>query len=156
RSSASLIPMTACPSRSWTAPSSPPCALAQSLAPQRTCFPDRSRVSSRSLARVRRSALRTGAVSGAATDLLSRPESRILALFGTGAQAVTQAQAVCTVRSIEKIRVVPRSVAKGEAFIERVRDQDAATAAIMDVVTDPEEALRGADIICTATAATTA
>jgi len=101
-------------------------------------------------------ALRTGAVSGAATDLLSRPESRILALFGTGAQAVTQALAVCAVRPIQEIRVVPRSVAKGEAFIERVRGQDSATAAKMRVVTDPAAALRGADVICTATAATTA
>jgi alanine dehydrogenase len=101
-------------------------------------------------------ALRTGAVSGAATDLLARPESRVLALFGTGAQAVTQAQAVCAVRPIAEIRVVPRSSAKGEAFIERVRSQDATAAAMMRVVTDSADALCGADIICTATASTAA
>src|SRR5262249_36261804 len=32
-------------------------------------------------------ALRTGAVSGAATDLLARPDARVLAMFGSGAQA---------------------------------------------------------------------
>lgn len=101
-------------------------------------------------------ALRTGAVSGAATDLLARPEARVLALFGTGAQAVTQAQAICAVRQIEEIRVVPRSRAKGEAFIDRIREYDDPTAAKMRVVTDPDMALRDADIICTATAATAA
>ena len=66
-------------------------------------------------------ALRTGAVSGAATDLLALPDAHVLALFGTGAQAVTQAQAVCAVRDITEIRVVARSPEKGAAFIERVR-----------------------------------
>ena len=48
-------------------------------------------------------ALRTGAVSGAATDLLARPESKTLVVIGTGVQGVTQAAAVCAVRPIERI-----------------------------------------------------
>ena len=35
-------------------------------------------------------ALRTGAVSGAATELLARPDSRTLVTIGSGAQGVTQ------------------------------------------------------------------
>lgn len=101
-------------------------------------------------------ALRTGAVSGAATDLLARKDARTLAIFGTGAQAITQAQAVCTVRGIADIRVVGRSEEKAQAFIERVRALDAATAAKMTGVRDAASALRGAHVVCTATAATVA
>ena len=38
--------------------------------------------------------LRTGAISGAATDELANPDSKIFALFGTGGQAETQLEAV--------------------------------------------------------------
>jgi alanine dehydrogenase len=100
--------------------------------------------------------LRTGAVSGAATDLLARADARVLALFGTGAQAVTQAQAICAVRDIKEIRVVARSAEKGAAFIERMRAEDAETAGKMHVAADAAEALRGAHVVCTATAATAA
>jgi ornithine cyclodeaminase/alanine dehydrogenase-like protein (mu-crystallin family) len=48
-------------------------------------------------------ALRTGAVSGAATDLLARDDARNLVVIGAGAQGVTQAAAVAAVRPIEKI-----------------------------------------------------
>jgi alanine dehydrogenase len=101
-------------------------------------------------------ALRTGAVSGAATDLLARHDARILALFGTGAQAVTQAQAICAVRDIGEIRVVARSAEKGHAFIARLRAEDAETAAKMHVAANAADALRGAHVVCTATAATSA
>ncbi len=101
-------------------------------------------------------ALRTGAVSGAATDLMARPESRVLALFGAGAQAMTQAEAVCAVRPIEEIRLVARSDEKGEAFIARLRQHALAIAERVRIVLDPAEAVTGADIICTATPAMTA
>ena len=101
-------------------------------------------------------ALRTGAVSGAATDLMARPEAKRLALFGAGAQAVTQAEAICAVRPIEEIRLVARSAAKGAAFIERLRIHAPDLADRVHVVLDPAAALRGAEVICTATPATAA
>ena len=101
-------------------------------------------------------ALRTGAVSGAATDLMARPDAQILALFGAGAQAVTQAEAICAVRGIEEIRLIARSRAKGEAFITRTRQHAPAVADRVRIVLDPAEAVTGADIICTATPATAA
>lgn len=101
-------------------------------------------------------ALRTGAVSGAATDLMARPDSRVLALFGAGAQAATQAEAVCAVRQIAEIRLVARSRAKGEAFIARVHQHAPSVAERVRIVLDSAEAVTGADIICTATPATTA
>jgi alanine dehydrogenase len=98
-------------------------------------------------------ALRTGAVSGAATDLLARQGAHVLALFGTGAQAITQAQAICAVRVIDEIRVVARSAEKGAAFIARMRAEDPETAGKMRLAANAAEALRGAQVICTATAA---
>ncbi|RLC67393.1 MAG: hypothetical protein DRI48_02410, partial [Chloroflexi bacterium] len=47
-------------------------------------------------------ALRTGAASGAATDLLAREEARVAAVFGAGTQGRTQLEAVCAVRPIEQ------------------------------------------------------
>ena len=49
--------------------------------------------------------LRTGAIAGAATDVLARKDSKIFALFGTGGQAETQLEAVLNVREIELVKV---------------------------------------------------
>ncbi len=46
-------------------------------------------------------AIRTGAAGGAAIDLLARPQSRVLAVFGAGVQGRSQLEAACTVRKIE-------------------------------------------------------
>lgn len=99
-------------------------------------------------------ALRTGAASGAATDLLALPHARTLALFGSGAQAITQAHAVCAVRPIEEIRVHSRSPERVAAFIERMRASDPEIGARMRPAAAPAEALRGAHVVCTATTAT--
>ncbi|MCA9872652.1 MAG: hypothetical protein KC441_03335, partial [Anaerolineales bacterium] len=50
-------------------------------------------------------AIRTGAASGAATDVLARPDAAVAAIFGSGVQARTQLEAVCTVRPIQEVRV---------------------------------------------------
>jgi len=41
-------------------------------------------------------AIRTGAASGAATDLLARSDSHVAAIFGVGVQARTQLEAICS------------------------------------------------------------
>src|SRR6186997_805084 len=46
-------------------------------------------------------AIRTGAASGAAIDMLARPESKVVAVFGAGAQGHTQLEAACTARQVE-------------------------------------------------------
>ncbi len=51
-------------------------------------------------------ALRTGAASGLATDLLARREAREVAVIGTGVQGRTQLEAVCAVRPIEKAHAI--------------------------------------------------
>ncbi len=50
-------------------------------------------------------ALRTGAGSGLASDLLSRSDANILGIIGAGVQGRTQMAAVCAIRDIQKVLV---------------------------------------------------
>ncbi len=98
-------------------------------------------------------ALRTGAASGAATDVLARPDSRVLAVFGAGTQGRTQAEAVCTVRPIETVWVYDVSRERAEAFAAEMAGFGPVPRDVR-VAATPAEAVRDADVICTATIAT--
>jgi ornithine cyclodeaminase len=99
-------------------------------------------------------ALRTGAVSGAATDLLARPDSRTLVVFGAGKQAVTQAAAVCAVRPIERIAVVGRSEESRARFREDVANEWPDLLERLDLNVDAK-VIRDADVVCLATTSST-
>lgn len=87
--------------------------------------------------------IRTGAASGYATALLARPDSRTLGVIGSGFQARTQVEAIRTAMpGIERVRIWSRSQEKREAFAKDVG------AEAMD---SAEAAVRGADIVVTAT-----
>jgi alanine dehydrogenase len=92
--------------------------------------------------------LRTGAASGVATKYLARRDSRIVAIIGTGGQARTQLEAVAAVRKLESARAFGRDAAKREIFCKEMSERlgfpviPSASAA---------EAVRGADIVSTAT-----
>jgi alanine dehydrogenase len=101
-------------------------------------------------------ALRTGAVSGAATDLLARPDSSVLAIIGAGAQGVTQSAAVCAVRDIREIRVSDLNEAARASFAERLAVWAPELAGRIRPVSSAQEAVDGADVICTATTSTRA
>ena len=100
-------------------------------------------------------ALRTGAVSGAATDLLSRPESRTLTVIGAGAQAVMQAVAVAAVRPIQRIVVVARNERHLDRFRATMREDWPAISGMIETTIDVGSAVRVADVICTATTSKT-
>jgi ornithine cyclodeaminase len=100
-------------------------------------------------------ALRTGAASGVATRLMARPESRVLALFGAGAQALPQVWAVCVARPIERVWIVNRSVERAERLAAELRAFGAPIPADARVAPAARAALAEADVICCATAATT-
>lgn len=86
-------------------------------------------------------AIRTAAVSAVATRLLARENARSLAIIGAGVQGRTHLEAIPLVRDIDDIRIVSRTRGKAEALARKgVR-----------VVESVEEAVRGADIIVTAT-----
>ncbi|MDX1429570.1 MAG: hypothetical protein R3282_04745, partial [Rhodothermales bacterium] len=92
-------------------------------------------------------AIRTGAATGLATDLLALEGARILAVFGTGPQARTQVDAVCCVREIEHILVYGRDQSKAASFAEAV----ATRAGVPCTSTTSRNLLRDADVVCAAT-----
>jgi ornithine cyclodeaminase len=96
-------------------------------------------------------ALRTGAASGAATRALARPDAHVLALFGAGAQAPTQVQAVCAVRPIEQIWIVNRTRERAEALIALLRTRGIQAA--LQIAPSAAAALSEADVVCCATTA---
>lgn len=95
-------------------------------------------------------AIRTGAAGGAAIDLLARKESKVAAIFGAGAQARTQLEAVCTTRPIETVFVHARTIENARAFAAEMKGTGFVRQEIR-VAQSPKEALEHADIICTAT-----
>ncbi len=97
-------------------------------------------------------AIRTGAASGAATDVLARPDAAVVALFGSGVQARRQLEAVCTVRPIK--RVIVYSLAGAEAFAAEMAGVGPIPADIRLAAT-PREALAEADVVCAATTSRT-
>jgi len=98
-------------------------------------------------------AIRTGAASGLATDLLARSDASTLAILGSGAQARTQLEAVCCVRNIERVFVYSRTQAHAEQFAADMAGQRGAPASI-EVATSAQEACREADVVCAATRST--
>ena len=94
-------------------------------------------------------AIRTGAASGAAIDLLARPESRLVAVFGAGAQGRTQLEAACTARQVETAFICDADGNKAALFVEEMRNKGFAKE--VRVALTPREAVENADIICTAT-----
>ncbi len=95
--------------------------------------------------------LRTGAASGVATKFLARPDARTLGMIGTGYQAHTQLEAVAAVRRLESVRVFGRDAERRAAF---AREMSAALGLAVEAVESAEQAVRGADIVITATSAT--
>jgi ornithine cyclodeaminase len=93
-------------------------------------------------------AIRTAAASAAATDVLARADAGDLALIGSGAQARAHLAALRTVRTLRRVRVWSRSRANAERF---ARDEAGKGVAI-EVAATGEDAVRGADLVCTVTA----
>src|SRR6266404_9016134 len=86
--------------------------------------------------------IRTGAASGYATDVLAAPGAATLAIIGSGFQAQTQLAAMREVRKLRDVRVWSRNEAKRKQF---------AADCSARAVGSAEEAVRGADIVVTAT-----
>jgi alanine dehydrogenase len=95
--------------------------------------------------------LRTGAASGVATKYLANANARIACIIGTGYQARTQLEAVATVRRLERVRAFGRDPARRETFCREMSERIGVT---VEPMASGEEAVRGADILITATSAT--
>ncbi len=99
--------------------------------------------------------IRTGAVAGAATDLLANKDAEIFALFGTGGQAQSQLEAVLTVRDIKEVRVFDIDPTQAQEFVGRMTEQfKGKFKAQLIVAQTADEAIANADIITSATTTT--
>src|SRR5438270_2022997 len=87
-------------------------------------------------------AIRTAACSGVATRELAREDARELAILGAGVQARAHVEAMRAVRPFERVRVASRSVEHARALAAEVGAEAAESA---------EDAVRGADVVVTAT-----
>jgi ornithine cyclodeaminase/alanine dehydrogenase-like protein (mu-crystallin family) len=94
--------------------------------------------------------VRTGAASGVAAKFMSRTDSRVVGMIGTGGQAATQVEAVCAVRPIERVRVFSRNEQKRREFAEKLSERIHLPVEAAD---SAEKAVRQADIVITMTTA---
>jgi alanine dehydrogenase len=94
---------------------------------------------------------RTGAASAIATRYMARPDASVLAVIGSGRQAITQALAISRVRDLREIRVYSRTEENRLAFCSELERRGIKARGVGSV----EEAVRQADLIVTATTATT-
>jgi alanine dehydrogenase len=99
-------------------------------------------------------ALRTGAASGVATDLLARQDARGAAIFGAGVQGRTQLEAICHVREIARVKVYDTVAEKAQEYAAEMRARGHPIPEDITVARSPREALEGSDVICTATTST--
>ncbi|HKQ96738.1 MAG TPA: ornithine cyclodeaminase family protein, partial [Candidatus Polarisedimenticolia bacterium] len=95
--------------------------------------------------------MRTGAASGVATRKLARPNAAVLGVLGSGWQAQTQVQAIAAVRPLEEVRVFARDRGRLIDFCGAVAKIGVAVRAAASA----EAAVRGADIVVTATSSPT-
>lgn len=92
--------------------------------------------------------IRTGAVSGVATDLLAREDASHLALIGAGAQARSHLEAIRLIRPIQKVTVYDIFPEQAKRFANDMKVKFDINVDICDSV---EDCVKDADIICTVT-----
>jgi ornithine cyclodeaminase len=97
-------------------------------------------------------AIRTAAVSGVATKVLAREDAAELALLGAGVLAMPHLEAVRAARTIHRVRVWSRSVARAQEFAKRARPLFDIEVVVCETA---REAVTGAGVGCTITASRT-
>lgn len=94
--------------------------------------------------------LRTGAISGVAADWMARKDAKVMALAGTGKQALAQVGTMLAVRPIERLQVYsPRAESRDE-FAKKAREEFGISAM---ACTSAAEACKGAHIVTLVTRA---
>ena len=92
--------------------------------------------------------LTVGAGAGIGTRYLSRKDSRVLGVLGSGGQAATFTEAVFCVRDIKKVKVFSPTREHRESFARRIGEKYGVACEAVD---NPREAFAGSDIVVTAT-----
>jgi ornithine cyclodeaminase len=94
--------------------------------------------------------LRTGGISGLAADWMARKDASVMALAGTGKQALAQIGTMLAVRRIERLQIYSPRAESREEFAKRAREEfGVETAACASAA----EACKGAQIVTLVTRA---
>ena len=96
------------------------------------------------------SAIKTGAMSGLVTDLLSDKNATELAIIGCGDQAKTQIAAICSIRPINKISLFSRTRASALALKQWIETKAVQPVEVI-IHSSAAQAVAMADIISTCT-----
>ena len=91
-------------------------------------------------------AIRTAAVSAVATRLLARRDARELGILGAGVQARSHLEAMAVARPFERARIWSRTAEHAQALAGK-----ASAPFPVEAAASAEEAVRGADVVCTTT-----
>lgn len=91
---------------------------------------------------------RVGATAGLGAKYLSRPDSHVLGMLGSGGMARAYAQAICAVRPIEELKVYSPTPANRERF---AHEMSADLGIPVRGVDSPQHALTDVDIVATCT-----
>jgi alanine dehydrogenase len=100
-------------------------------------------------------ALRTGAASGAATDLLARRNAHQVAILGAGGQGRTQLLGVCQVRQVTRVWVYDSISERARQYVQEMKAAGGSVPGDIMQATSAAEAVAQADIICMATTSKT-
>ena len=96
--------------------------------------------------------IRTGAIGGLAIKHLSRADSRVLGVIGTGPQARTQLLAAAAVRQFDEIRIFSRNPERRRDFAERMSTELGQT---VQAAASARDAAEAADVLICATVSPT-
>ena len=92
--------------------------------------------------------LRTAATSAVGTDLLARPDASSIGIFGAAGQAKNHPLAMMQVRKLKNVKVYSRNPENRNQFADEMAR---VTNLNITPVATPQEAVRGVDIVLTAT-----
>lgn len=96
--------------------------------------------------------LRTGAVTGVATELLAPRDASSCAVIGAGAQGADQVRAVHAVRPLAELTIADTDIARADGLAQVLADEFGGDVKI-STATDTAEAVRDKEIVCCATTA---
>lgn len=93
-------------------------------------------------------AIRTAATSALATKLLSREDAELLSIIGSGEQAERHIESILLVRRISQVNIWSRNEKNATSLANKISGRYNIQIIVHE---NPQEAVRGADIICTVT-----
>src|SRR5437773_4614155 len=94
--------------------------------------------------------LRTGGISGVAADWMARQDAKVMAIVGTGKQALAQVGTMLAVRPIERLKIYSPREDSREAFAAKARDEFGIEA---EVCASASDACKGAQVVTLVTRA---